>query len=55
MAILLKMRSDPKRRIGAKVVVLDPQAVEAFPDDEAVNEVLRLALKISKIPHSEEQ
>jgi hypothetical protein len=51
MAILPKGRFDPKRRIGTNVVVLDPEIAKAFPDDEAVNEALRLVLKASKIPH----
>jgi hypothetical protein len=51
MAILPKGRFDPKRRIGTNVVVLEPEIAKAFPDDEAVNEALRLVLKASKIPH----
>jgi hypothetical protein len=52
MAILPKGRFDPKRRIGTNVVVLEPEIAKAFPNDEAVNEALRLILKASKIPHS---
>jgi hypothetical protein len=52
MTILPKGRFDPKRRIGTNVVVLEPDIARAFPDDEAVNEALRLVLKASKIPHS---
>jgi hypothetical protein len=52
MTILPKGRFDPKRRIGTNVVVLEPEIAKAFPDDEAVNEALRLVLKASKIPHS---
>ncbi len=51
MAIMPRGRFDPKRRIGTNVVVLDPEIAKAFPDDEAVNEALRLVLKASKIPH----
>ena len=51
MAILPKGRFDPKRRIGTNVVVLEPEIAKAFPDDEVVNEALRLVLKVSKIPH----
>ena len=36
MAILPKGRSDPKRRIGTNVVVLEPEIAKAFPNDEAV-------------------
>jgi len=52
MAILPRGRFDPKRRIGTNVVVLEPEIAKAFPNDEAVNEALRLVLKASKIPHS---
>lgn len=52
MTILPKGRFDPKRRIGTNVVVLEPEIAKAFPNDEAVNEALRLILKASKIPHS---
>jgi hypothetical protein len=52
MAILPKGRFDPKRRIGMNVVVLDPELAKAFPNDEAVNEALRLLLKASKLLHS---
>ena len=51
MTILPKGRFDPKRRIGTNVIVLDPDIARAFPDDETVNEALRLVLKASKIPH----
>ena len=52
MAILPKGRFDPKRRIGTNVVVLEPDIAKAFPNDEAVNEALRLILEDTKIPHS---
>lgn len=51
MTVLPKGRFDPKRRIGTNVVLLDPEIAKAFPNDEAVNEALRLVLKASKIPH----
>jgi len=52
MAILPRGRFDPNRRIGTNVVVLEPEIAKAFPDDQAVNEALRLVLKAAKIPHS---
>jgi len=52
MAIMPKGRFDPQRRIGTNVVVLEPEIARAFPNDDAVNEALRLVLKASKIPHS---
>jgi hypothetical protein len=42
MTVLPKGRFDPKRRIGSNVVVLDPEIAKAFPNDEAVNEALKL-------------
>ncbi len=50
MTVLPKGRFDPKRRIGTNVVVLDPEIAKAFPNDESVNEALRLILKATKIP-----
>ena len=49
MTILPKGRFDPKRRIGMNVIVLDPDIAKAFPNDEAVNEALRLILKMREI------
>lgn len=49
MTIMPEGRYDPKRRIGKNVIVLDPDIAKAFPDDEAVNEALRLLLKASHL------
>lgn len=49
MTILAKGRFDPKRRIGNNVIVLEPDVAKAFPNDEAVNEALRLLLKAGKL------
>jgi len=49
MTILPKGRFDPKRRIGNNVIVLEPDVAKAFPNDEMVNEALRLLLKASKL------
>ncbi len=49
MTILPKGRFDPGRRIGNNVIVLEPDVAKAFPNDEAVNEALRLLLKASKL------
>ncbi len=51
MTIVPKGRFDPKRRIGSNIIVLEPDIAKAFPNDESVNEALRLILKVSKIPH----
>ena len=52
MTVMPKGRFDPKRRIGNNVIVLEPDIAKAFPDDEAVNDALRLLLKASKISHT---
>ncbi len=49
MTIMPKGRFDPKRRIGNNVIVLEPDVAKAFPNDEAVNEALRLLLKASRL------
>ena len=48
MTVIPKGRFDPKRRFGRNVIVLEPDVAKAFPDDEAVNEALRLLMKASK-------
>ena len=35
-------------RSGTNLVLLDPDVAQAFPNDEAVNEALRLLLKIAQ-------
>ena len=37
-------------RSGTTVAVLDPDVAEAFPDSRAVNEALRLVLKLKDVP-----
>ena len=53
MTILPKGRFDPKRRLGNNVIVLEPDVAKAFPNDEAVNEALRLLLQASKLLQSQ--
>jgi hypothetical protein len=48
MTILPKGRFDPERRLGSNIIVLDPDIARAFPNDEAVNEALRIILKATK-------
>lgn len=50
MMIVPKGRFAPERRIGQNIAVLEPELAEAFPDDASVNEALRLALEIARIP-----
>lgn len=35
---------------GTNLVLLDPDVAKAFPDEQAVNDALRLVLKLTKIP-----
>jgi len=49
MTVLPKGRYAPDRRAGSNVILLAPDVVEAFPTDEAVNEALRLVLRIAAI------
>ena len=37
-------------RAGTNVVLLAPDVAQAFPTEDAVNEALRLVMRISKIP-----
>jgi hypothetical protein len=50
MAVVPKGRYAPHRRAGKNVVLLAEDVVEAFPTDEAVNEALRLVMRISEVP-----
>jgi len=51
MTILPKGRFDPAHRIGNNIIVLEPDVAKAFPDDESVNNALRLILKASQRAH----
>ena len=37
-------------RAGSNVVVLAPEVAQAFPTEEAVNEALRLVMRMAQIP-----
>jgi hypothetical protein len=37
---------------GTNIVLLDADVAEAFPNDEAVNEALRLVIKLTKVPRA---
>jgi hypothetical protein len=49
MPVVAKGRYAPHRRAGKNVVVLAPDVAHAFPTDEAVNEALRLVLRIAEV------
>jgi len=46
MRIVAKGRYARHRRTGKNVILLDPDVSDAFPTDEAVNEALRLVMRI---------
>jgi hypothetical protein len=50
MSIVAKGRYAPERRAGKNVALLAPDAAQAFPSDDAVNEALRLVLRIAEVP-----
>ena len=50
MSIVARGRYAPERRAGKNVVLLAPDVAQAFPSDEAVNEALRLVLRIAEVP-----
>ena len=37
-------------RAGTNLVLLSPDVAQAFPNDEAVNEALRLVIQMAKLP-----
>jgi len=38
-------------RAGTNLVLLHPDVAKAFPNEEAVNEALRLVIELTKIPN----
>ncbi len=39
-------------RAGTNLVLLAPDVAKAFPNEQAVNEALRLVIKLTKIPET---
>ncbi len=39
-------------RAGTNIVLLAPDVAKAFPNEDAVNEALRLVIKLTKIPET---
>jgi hypothetical protein len=48
MKIVGRGKYAQRYREGTNLVLLAPDVAEAFPDDEAVNEALRLLLKLAR-------
>ncbi|HSH81920.1 MAG TPA: hypothetical protein VLA19_25625 [Herpetosiphonaceae bacterium] len=53
LQIVARGRYAASQRAGTNLRVLDPDVVEAFPTDEAVNSALRLVLQIARIPRAD--
>ncbi len=51
LTVVAKGRYAHERRVGKNVVLLAPDVVQAFPTDEAVNEALRLVMRIAEVPN----
>jgi len=50
MTIVAKGRYAPHRRAGKNVVLLAPDVAGAFPTEEAVNNALRLVIRLRDLP-----
>ncbi len=37
-------------RAGTNLVLLDPEVAKVFPDEQSVNDALRLVIELTKIP-----
>jgi len=42
-------------RAGTNLVLLHPDVAKAFPNEEAVNEALRLVIELTKIPNGKKR
>ena len=42
-------------RAGTNLVLLDPDVAKAFPNEEAVNNALRLVIQLTKIPNGKKR
>ncbi len=42
-------------REGTNLALLEPEIAQAFPNDDAVNEALRLVLRLTKVPRAAAQ
>ncbi|MEM4204275.1 MAG: hypothetical protein QXS54_09435 [Candidatus Methanomethylicaceae archaeon] len=42
-------------RAGTNLVLLDPDVAKAFPDDAAVNEALRLVIRLTEIQRGKKE
>jgi hypothetical protein len=49
MEALPRGRFAPERRAASNVALLAPEIAQAFPTDDAVNEALRLVLRLAEL------
>lgn len=49
MTVVAKGRYAPDRRSGKNVILLESDLADLFPTDEAVNEALRMLLRIAQL------
>ena len=42
-------------RAGTNLVLLDPDVAKAFPDEAAVNEALRLVIRLTELRHGKKE
>ena len=54
LPVMPKGRYAPEHRLGKNLVVLAPDVAQAFPDDDTVNEALRLIIRAAKLPRLQE-
>jgi hypothetical protein len=50
MTVVAKGRYAPHRRAGNNVILLAPDVAEVFPNEEAVNDALRLVIRLRDLP-----
>jgi hypothetical protein len=49
MTVVVKSRYSLHRRVAKSAVVLAPDVAQALPTDEAVNETLRLVMRMARV------
>jgi hypothetical protein len=42
-------------RAGTNLVLLDPEVAKVFPDEQSVNDALRLVIELTKIPSAKKR
>ena len=47
---MVKGKYAQRLRMGSNIVLLEPEIASAFPTDQAVNEALRMVMKMAELP-----